>query len=218
MHRLNSVVRALGVPCARASLARRPPWVSRCASIASASASGGDDYLSLDDDELWKQCELSTYRSSGPGGQHRNKVETAVRITHRPTSVVANATEQRSQLENRRNAMKRLRSKIALKVRRRTEFDVDGAGEDFEVPEELAAILPLTSKKVRYGRKHREYPRGVQVLMDLLVANNLSVADTAKRLKLSTGALSKVITADNDLLSEVNGQRQTKGMRPLRKR
>ena len=80
------------------------------------------------------------------------------------------------------------------------------------------ADFTLTSKKVRYGRKHREYPRGVQVLMDLLVANNLSVADTAKRLKLSTGALSKVITADNDLLSEVNGQRQTKGMRPLRKR
>ena len=137
-----------------------------------------------------------------------------MRVKHTPTDIVASATEKRSQHENRREAVKRLRNKIALKVRRKTDLDLE---EDFEVPEELAAILPTRKKSMRYGRKHREYPRGVQVLMDLLVANKLSLADTARCLNISTGALSRLITADNDLLSEINQQRQSEGMRPLRK-
>ncbi|QDZ17630.1 class I peptide chain release factor [Chloropicon primus] len=172
------------------------------------------DYLALDDEQLWQQCQMETFRASGPGGQHRNKVESAVRVKHTPTDIVASATEKRSQHENRREAVKRLRSKIALKVRRKTDLDLE---EGFQVPAELAAILPTRKKSMRYGQKHREYPRGVQVLMDLLVANNLSLADTARCLNLSTGALSRLITADNDLLSEINQQRQSLGMRPLRK-
>ena len=124
--------------------------------------------------------------------------------------------EQRSQHENRKNAIKRLRSKIALKVRRET--NIDTTCENFEIPEQLANILPTRPKHKRIGQKHRDYPRGVQVLVDLLVANHLSVADTAKCLSLSTGALSRLITNDSQLLSEVNQQRQAKGIRPLRKR
>ena len=172
-----------------------------------------EDYLALEDDQLWQQCRMETFRASGAGGQHRNKVDSAVRVIHEPTGTTATATEQRSQHENRRNAIKRLRSKIALKVRRETSFD-----EDFEIPEQLAVILPTRPKHKRIGQKHRDYPRGIQVLVDLLVANNFSVADTAKCLNLSTGALSRLITADNQLLSEVNQQRQAKGIRPLRKK
>mmetsp|Transcript_7190 Transcript_7190/g.24696 ORF Transcript_7190/g.24696 Transcript_7190/m.24696 type:complete len:227 (+) Transcript_7190:45-725(+) len=205
--------RSRGVPGPRECLSLRPrpsprSHVSRCCPELP------EDYLALDDDRLWEQCQMETFRASGPGGQHRNKVESAVRVTHRPTGVLATATERRSQHENRRNALERLRSKIALQVRRRTELDPNA---DFEVPPELAAILPTRKKSMRYGQKHREYPRGVQVLVDLLVSNNLSVADTARQLGLSTGALSRLITADNDLLSEINRMRQSKGMRPLRK-
>ena len=51
-----------------------------------------EDYLALEDDELWQQCKMETYRASGPGGQHRNKVDSAVRVIHKPTGTVASAT------------------------------------------------------------------------------------------------------------------------------
>ena len=58
----------------------------------------------LSEDEI----EITFFRASGPGGQHRNTRETGVRIRHIPTGIVVTATERRSQAENRRVAMERL--------------------------------------------------------------------------------------------------------------
>jgi len=66
---------------------------------------------------LQAECDVETYRASGPGGQHRNKTESAVRLTHRATGIVRVATEHRSQLRNRELALERLAR--ALEARRR---------------------------------------------------------------------------------------------------
>ena len=60
-----------------------------------------------------KEVEIETYRSSGPGGQRRNKKETAVRIKHLPSGITATASERRSQTRNRDKAFERLQSKLS---------------------------------------------------------------------------------------------------------
>ncbi|MEL7147241.1 MAG: peptide chain release factor H [Bacteroidota bacterium] len=55
-----------------------------------------------------QDLDYDTFRGSGPGGQHRNKVETAVRVTHRPTGISATSTEYKSQVQNKKEALKKL--------------------------------------------------------------------------------------------------------------
>lgn len=64
------------------------------------------------DDELLRECEVDTFRSSGPGGQHVNKTESAVRLTHLPTGVVVTSRESRSQHQNKALCLQKLRKKI----------------------------------------------------------------------------------------------------------
>ncbi len=68
--------------------------------------------LALDDEALAKECEESFFIASGPGGQHRNKTESGVRLSHPPTGVTVTATERRSQAQNRGMAMLRLRTEL----------------------------------------------------------------------------------------------------------
>lgn len=71
----------------------------------------------LDPDELLKRCELRTQRRSGPGGQHRNKTSSGVFLTASNWDIVAEATERRSQAQNRVIALTRLRFRLALELR-----------------------------------------------------------------------------------------------------
>lgn len=69
---------------------------------------------------LERDSEVSFFVAGGPGGQHRNKVETGVRVLHRPTGIVVAATERRSQAANREAAFDRLAERLnALNVRRK---------------------------------------------------------------------------------------------------
>lgn len=70
----------------------------------------------LSDDALLAECDESFFIASGPGGQHRNKTETGVRLVHRPTALTITATERRSQLQNRGAALERLRALLEKKA------------------------------------------------------------------------------------------------------
>jgi peptide chain release factor 2 len=64
------------------------------------------------DEELLRECEIDTFRSSGPGGQHVNKTESAVRLKHVPSGIVVTSQQERSQHRNKALCLQRLRKKI----------------------------------------------------------------------------------------------------------
>jgi len=65
------------------------------------------------DEDLLRQCAVDTCRASGPGGQHVNKTESAVRLTHLPSGVVVTSQQERSQHRNKALCLQKLREKIA---------------------------------------------------------------------------------------------------------
>ena len=122
-----------------------------------------DELLALEDDELLRHCRCDTFRASGPGGQHRNTSDSAVRLTLEDTEVSAIASEERSQHRNRARAVKRLRLQIALNLRRDPAPSWDGPWKP--------------------GARDRQYAVFVAHVFDTLAATEYRVSDTAKLLE-----------------------------------
>src|SRR5215468_12717761 len=93
---------------------------------------GRADWTALTEEQLLAQCEVDTYRASGPGGQKRNKTSSAVRLRHAPSGLVVIAEESRSQHENKARALRRLRQALYLKLR-------EAVPEQERTPERLAS-------------------------------------------------------------------------------
>ncbi|GAY66145.1 hypothetical protein CUMW_246450, partial [Citrus unshiu] len=181
-----------------------------CSSTSSSSSSR--NYLELTDDELFRECEMDAYKSSGLGGQHRNKRESAVRLKHVPTGVIVQAAEDRLQFKNRASALSRLRTFLALKARSSVNLDA------YSPPPQLLQILPpkstIRSSEVgaQIGPKNPKFSLGMQALLDLIFAVEGSVSEAAKLLGLITGALSRLILSVDSLRMAVNEFRTSKGM------
>lgn len=169
---------------------------------------GWQGFLRLTDDELLVQCEVDRFRASGPGGQKRNKTDSAVRLRHRPTGLESLAVESRSQHENRARALRRLRLTIAVECRE---------------PADVAAYAPsdLVAGRHRGGRievatKHADYPLVVAEVFDVCEAAGWRLADAAKALGLSTAALGRFLEADPGVFRAANARRVALGLGPLR--
>jgi hypothetical protein len=167
------------------------------------------EYLSLTDEQLLAECDVDTYRARGPGGQHRNKTESAVRLRHRPTGLVVIGEERRSQHENKANALRRLREAIALRVRTPVDRLM------FYPPEWFKALLDKAGR-LKLGRRDARSLPAAQLLLDVLAATEGRVSDAAGLLGLTTGNFSDFLTDEPGRLVEANRIRAGFGLKPLR--
>lgn len=170
------------------------------------------EWTDLNDAQLLAQCEVDTYRASGPGGQKRNKTSSAVRIRHLPSSLIVIAEESRSQHENRAKALKRLRQAFWLQLREdiRTE-----ALASVSQREELASVRSI-SGKLEVGRRDARFWPVVGLMLDVLEATEGRVSETAKALGISTGHLIDFLETDPKVWEQANQSRQRFGHKALK--
>ena len=165
-------------------------------------------WTGLTDDRLLAQCEVDTYRASGPGGQKRNKTSSAVRLRHPPSGLIVIAEESRSQHENKAKALKRLRRALYLELR---EPVLDDA---MQHPDYSAARDP--DGRLHLGVKDARFWPAVGVVLDALAAVEARVADAAKILGISTANLVDFLLTDPKVWQAANQLRSRFGQKPLR--
>src|SRR5262249_28844696 len=154
-------------------------------------------WTSLSEAQLLGQCEVDTYRASGPGGQKRNKTSSAVRLRHLPSGLIVIAEESRSQHENKAKALGRLRRALYLKLR--DEMPTDGwkTHPDFREATSGGGRLDL-------GRKDPRFWPAAGVVLDVLSACQARVSEAAETLGISTGNLIDFLASEDRLWQEAN--------------
>lgn len=155
---------------------------------------GRDELLTLDDARLLAQCRTDTARGRGPGGQKRNKTESAVQLTHIATGISAVNDESRSQHQNKAAALKRLRLEIAIKIRSEEKIQPGN--------------MP--------GLKSADFPIWAARTLDFLEAAEYRVSDAAEAMGTTTSQLVKSLSKCPQIWQYVNSRRTALGLKAIR--
>ncbi len=160
--------------------------------------------LAFGDRELLAECEVHTHRTGGPGGQHRNKTETAVRLVHKRMDIAVTAGETRSQHENRARALGRLREAIAIKFRIQPVLPVAW-------PENVSVV----AGRLRVADSNPALPFVLAIVLDHFSHAGGEIGRAADGLNITRSSLTKFLAAHPSAWVEANRLRATAGLHPL---
>jgi hypothetical protein len=195
-------------------------------------------------DELLEGCEFERTKRGGPGGQHRNKTESAIVVTHRSTGVTGQASERRSQHRNRAEAIERLRLNLALAIRvsrvdqNATSTDGESAGEAGDTNEDLASenqaseslekkpdfrppVSQLWKSRVRGGKiqvsqQHEDFAGLLAEALDWMAVFEFEIPSPANQLGVSNSQLVKFFKSFRPAWELVQRQRESRGLHRLK--
>jgi len=162
---------------------------------------------SYDPERLWRECDVWQLRRSGPGGQHRNKVQTAINLQHLPTGVRAEASERRSQSQNRSAALFRLRVNLALEVRSPCDSD--------HVPTPLWQSRCGGSRLTVSG-SHDDFPAILAEALDVLATSEADPKRAGEILGCTPSQLTRLLRTEPRALALVNQWRSERQLHALR--
>ena len=148
----------------------------------------------LPQQQLLDLCDVRRQRRSGPGGQHRNKVETAVVITHRTSGVQGAASERRSQEQNRQVALSRLRINLAIEQR---------VVPVAKAPSPLW-LERLRGKQLSVSPQHDDFPSLLSEALDHLQLLGGDVVTAASQLQTTTSQLLKLLRHQPRAMEHLN--------------
>ena len=158
-------------------------------------------------DVLLRDCTIARVRRSGPGGQHRNKVETGVVIEHSPTGIRAEASERRSQQQNKRTAIFRLRVRLAVMHRVPVAANAE--------PDELWRSR-CRGRRIIVSAEHDNFPALLATAIDVVSAHDFNLRAAAEWLDCSPTQLANLLKLDASSWTAVNTARDKRDLPRLR--
>lgn len=159
-----------------------------------------NDERTASDEVFLRGCRVEVFRGPGPGGQKRNKTSSNVRMTHVSSGLQAIAGESRSQTKNRETALRRLRLRVAIELRRSIEL------ETFKRPEWFTLDI---------SGKNPLYPQAVGLLLDVLAACEWQTAPARELLGIGSSQFTKFLHGDPEVWKIVQRERAGRNLRPL---
>tara|TARA_R110002111_G_scaffold153375_1_gene220153 strand:+ start:105227 stop:105766 length:540 start_codon:yes stop_codon:yes gene_type:complete len=160
----------------------------------------------IDQELLLKDCQIQHVRRSGPGGQHRNKVETGVVIKHLPTNIIGEASEKRQQGRNRSIALFRLRVNLAIEYR------------IAEMPKAPSLLWQrrLSNGTIKVNSEHDDFPALLAEALEVTTQFQFEVKAASEFLKCSPSQLIKFLKKDPAAFTLLNRKRLESDLHPFK--